>query len=171
MHLNDIAPAKYEAGWNVDFLSAIEEVKPENGMRGSIIPTVVPIKENKWPTPMSFINTNRQRAVVNIHNANVSLIPASSTSSSEFYERAWGLGDAEREYMHAHNFFEETEKINVIASRGKCAVYNPATKQFNQWTRGDGHLGGKKTGPGVRPVWDGKLMLFEDQNDSVQNIY
>lgn len=164
-HLNNVLPRNHLGGWNCEFIespSEIFDIAEED--RGSLIATIAPITENCYQWPLNFVPKqtyiDSARGSAAAYKDKVKLY--GEHSSAAFYEKLWQLEDSVKFSEMYDTYSTQYKKPNTIAYQGNYFQYSPATGGMDVFRRGNGHVGGKKAGPGCRAVYQGKATMFPE---------
>lgn len=174
-HVLDVFPKVYRAGWNLKFVKSTDELQSGTKDRGSIIVTLVPLSENTFEYPMSFIDTTADRILPSLTDRAREATERASYSTASFATAVWKISEERiritEQNSYYHKINDVRERVNVLAYLGKHVQYNHLTNGFNKWVEGNGHLKGNKTGTGARSIWMGEgLDLLPQQTPSMYQL-
>ena len=165
-HLKDVFPGGYIAGWNANYITSTEELSDDS--RDSVIVTPLPITEAPTARKLCFIRTSTARVVPSVTTRPKQQRPLDDHSAAAFAELTWGLSEAKIANGNTgQNWNESSQRINVMAYRGTWWSYSPAEGYFGNKHHGHGHLGGSRTGPGVRSAFIGSGSTFLDDQSRI----
>jgi hypothetical protein len=158
-HLVDVMPTGYIAGWDTDFITSVQELGEDD--RGSVIVTPIPVTEHTLGRKICFIRTSNQRFVPSVTNRPKQQTAVDDHSGAAFAELTFGLSEDKVARSNTGQTWNDSAvRLNVMAYKGTCFTYNPPDEYFSAKTHGLGHLGGNRTGPGVRNVFLGAGNAF-----------
>lgn len=177
-HLLDIFPRAYKAGWNTEWIVNAEQIhagsnRVGSANRKSLIATLIPITENEFKYPLSFVDTSVDRLLPAPTNRAREAEDSAGYSMARYYgTEIWKLSDKQVRMTEDNQYFQKVhERVNVLAYLGVHVTYNVSQRNFTKWTHGNGHCKGNKTGHGARSVWMGKgLYLFPQQSPSLYQL-
>jgi hypothetical protein len=169
-HLQNVQFGGYIAGLDTTFVMTRSELKKD--ARGSLIVTAIPITENKFDSRLNFVDTTVARLLPSQTNRTKDIDSTSSTSSNRYYQEIWGYSEQYLNHTRATNRYHlQSTRVNVRSSEGKHYSHAGASGYY-KLHKGQGHLAGKKMGPGVRKVLIGTnaTMLDDDVDPQMRQF-